>query len=98
MSSSRPSKDELLDIITSNNMIEDLVSWLREKKGIDTSNPISLKDLEYEILYEFVKEKGLLNSDNGIIEPSPSEFTHPEPEELGVDKRPTKPKKIRKKK
>ncbi len=98
MSSQIPTREELIDLITVNNMVEDFVEWLRKEKGIDTANPISLKDIDYNLLLEYVQAKGLLDDDKNVLKLTPQDLSSPEPEELGVDKRPTKPKKIRQKK
>ena len=89
--------EELIDIITSNNMVEDFVEWLRSVKGIDTSDPISLKDIDYSLLLEYVQSKGLVRGDEDILELLSQDTTSPEPEELDAYRRPTKPKKIRQK-
>ncbi len=96
MSTSTPSKDELIELITANNMVEHLLEWLRSR-GFDTAQPISLKDLDYEVLLQFAKEKGLLDVDTGEISLSQDDVSTPEPEEIGAGTRPTKPKKIRSK-
>ena len=90
-------KEELIDIITSNNMVEDFVKWLRNVKGIDTSDPISLKDIDYGLLLEYVRSKGLIRGDEDISELLSHDATSSELEELDVYRRPTKPKKIRQK-
>ncbi|MCS7111120.1 MAG: hypothetical protein N3D82_00180 [Ignisphaera sp.] len=91
--SSSLSRDELIDIITYNNMVEEFVAWLRNVKGI-SADPISLKDIDYNLLLEFARSKGLLNSE------APKEFTeiNKQIELYNMDvKRSTKPKKIRRK-
>ncbi|MEM0152979.1 MAG: hypothetical protein QXJ22_00260 [Ignisphaera sp.] len=94
MASTSPSRSELIDIITSNNIIEEFVAWLRNVKKIDT-DPISLKDVDYNLLLEFVHTKGLLKSE------APPELINPSDDKLEhysvSGKRFTKPKKIRRK-
>jgi hypothetical protein len=93
-SSSGVSRDELVDLILSNNMLEDFVTWLR-RKGVDT-DPISLKDVDYAYLYQFALEKKLI-VDN--LEPAiqdDAEEVAKEELERRVQ-RYTKPKKIRRK-
>ncbi len=90
------SKDELVDIIVSNNIVEEFTRWLKEEKGVDT-DPISLRDVDYNLLLEFVKLRKLIDTEIDI-----TEYYHEDIDELSVadDKlfsRPTKPKKIRRK-
>ncbi|NPA97156.1 MAG: hypothetical protein GXO32_06100 [Crenarchaeota archaeon] len=94
--SSSISKVDLVEMIKANNMVEDFLEWLR-KRGIDTAEPISLMDVDTELLLEYAREKGLIGNDTNSIEEEARKLTDPEPEELGADVRPTKPKKIRSK-
>ncbi len=91
--SPNPSHSELIDIIIYNNMVEEFVAWLKNIKGI-SADPISLRDIDYNLLLEFVHSRGLLNSE------IPKEFIdsdkHLELHDMDV-KRPTKTKKIRRK-
>ncbi len=85
-------------MIKANNMVEDLLEWLKSR-GYDPSVPVSLKDLDYQLLLTYARERGLIEV-NDVVEEMAEEakgMTEPEPEELGVDRRPTKPKKIRSK-
>ena len=94
MDSSQPTHSELIEIIKSNNMVEDFVKWLREIKKIDL-DPISLKDIDYELLLEFLILKGILRVDTS------EEFTISDNDQLELYTteavRHTKPKKIRRK-
>ncbi|ADM28382.1 hypothetical protein Igag_1580 [Ignisphaera aggregans DSM 17230] len=90
------SKDELIDVIVSNNMVEEFARWLKEKKGMDI-DPISLKDVDYDLLLEFVKLRKLIDTETDI-----AEHYYEDTDELPiaddiVASRPTKPKKIRRK-
>ncbi len=91
------SRVDLVEMIKANNMVEDLLEWLRSKKGMDTSEPISLNDLDINLLIEYARERGLIGEDVNVIEEEAKMLRDPEPEELKVDVRPTKPKKIRSK-
>jgi len=91
------SRIDLIEMIKANNMIEDFLEWLRSRKGVDTSEPISLNDIDVGLLIEYAKERGLIGSDMNIIEEEAKSLRDPEPEELNVDIRPTKPKKVRSK-
>jgi hypothetical protein len=62
MSSTSITRNELIEIIKSNNMVEEFVNWLRNSKKID-ADPISLKDVDYNLLLEFVQSKGLLKTE-----------------------------------
>jgi len=62
MSSTSITRNELIEIIKSNNMVEEFVNWLRNSKKIDI-DPISLKDVDYDLLLEFVQSKGLLKTE-----------------------------------
>jgi len=62
MSSTSIPRNELIEIIKSNNMVEEFVNWLRNSKKID-ADPISLKDVDYNLLLEFVQSKGLLKTE-----------------------------------
>jgi len=78
-------------------MVEDFIEWLRSAKKIDTSDPISLKDVDYSLLLEYVQSKGLIRGEEDILELMRQDTTSSEAEELDVYRRPTKPKKIRQK-
>lgn len=56
-------RDELIDIITRNNMVEEFTLWVKRVKG-DTDEPISLRDIDYELLLRFVVEKKLIEIDD----------------------------------
>ncbi|MEL9939968.1 MAG: hypothetical protein QW348_05215 [Ignisphaera sp.] len=58
MSSKELSREELIDIILANNMLEQFVEWLR-LRGVD-NDIISLRDIDRRYLYEFAIEKKLL--------------------------------------
>ena len=90
------SRTELIELIKANNMVEDFLEWLRSK-GIDTAEPISFNDIDINLLLQYARERGLIDNDVNNIEEEAKKLTEPEPEELGVDRRPTKPKKIRSK-
>ncbi len=90
------SRDELIDLIISNNMIDKFIEWL-QKQGFDTSEPISIKDIDYELLYRFAKENNLLDTEEQNTLKIDDITSIPEPEELKMYRRPTKPKKIRSK-
>jgi len=90
------SKDELIDIIVSNNMVEEFARWLKEKRGMDI-DPISLRDVDYDLLLEFVKLRKLIDTETDI-----TKHYYEDTDELSVaddilSSRPTKPKKIRRK-
>lgn len=53
-------RDELIDIIVRNNMIEEFASWIKKKLGDDV-DPISFHDVDYKLLLDFVIEKKLIN-------------------------------------
>ncbi len=94
--SSSLSKIDLVEMIKANNMVEDFLEWLR-RKGIDTSEPISLIDVDTALLIEYARERGLIGNDANVIEEEARMLSDPEPEELNADVRPTKPKKARSK-
>ncbi len=94
--SSSISKLDLVEMIKANNMVEDFLDWLR-RKSVDTAEPISLMDVDTQLLIEYAREKGLIGNDANAIEEEARELKDPEPEELNADVRPTKPKKIRSK-
>jgi hypothetical protein len=54
------SREELIDIITRNGMVEEFVSWVKKVKGY-VPDPISLADIDYELLLRFVVEKKLID-------------------------------------
>ncbi|HID80180.1 MAG TPA: hypothetical protein EYP48_00480 [Ignisphaera sp.] len=85
----------MIDIITSNNMVEDFVKWLRRVKGINTSDPISLKDMDYNLLLEYVQSKGLIAGDEAILDLMNQDDTSLKLEEIDMHRKLTKPKKIR---
>ncbi|MEM0048045.1 MAG: hypothetical protein QW464_04140 [Ignisphaera sp.] len=58
MSSKELTREELIDIILANNMLEQFVEWLR-LRGVD-NDIISLRDIDHRYLYEFAIEKKLL--------------------------------------
>lgn len=91
--SSDISRNELIDIIVYNNMVEEFVAWLRNIKRIDV-DPISLKDVDYNLLLEFVNSKGLLNSE--VLKEFSEVDIDAESYDIDV-RRYTKPKKIRRK-
>lgn len=49
----------MIDIITRNGMVEEFVSWVKKVRG-DIPEPISLMDIDYELLLRFVLEKKLI--------------------------------------
>lgn len=57
------SRSELIDIIVSNNMVEEFASWVKSIKG-DIVEPISLRDIDYELLLKFVLSRKLIELDN----------------------------------
>jgi len=90
------SKDELIDVIVSNNMVEEFARWLKEKRGMDI-DPISLRDVDYDLLLEFVKLRKLIDTETDV-----AENYYEDADELSIAddilaSRPTKPKKIRRK-
>lgn len=92
------SRDELVGIITANNMVRELVEWLRAKKGLDM-DPVSLRDIEYGLLLEFAVEKGLVEFGEAEDEAEgPLHGVDDAPlEERALKRRSTKPKKHRRK-
>jgi len=90
----KPTKDELIEMIKANNMVEDFLTWLRKNVSEDL-DAVSLKDLDYELLYRYASEKGLLRFHDDLETQASQDDTQIEEEEL---RSPTKPKKIRKKK
>jgi len=92
--SSNVSRDELVELILANNMLEKFVQWLQQK-GVDI-DPISLRDVDVEYLYQFALEKKLLVTESEEFAASVNED-----EEVKVlekkAQRHTKPKKIRRK-
>jgi len=86
-------------MITSNNIVDELIRWL-EKHGVDTSKPLRLEDIEYNLLLMFAKEKGLLKiSPEVVADPGdPLDDLASLPEEVEQQFKATKPKKIRQKK
>lgn len=93
VSNSSISRDELVDLILSNNMLEDFVKWLRQK-GIDI-DPISLKDVDYIYLYQFAAEKKLIADDLKTQDQNDEKDVADDLEKKV--QRFTKPKKIRRK-
>ncbi len=95
MSSKTFSKEELIDIIVSNNMVEEFARWLREKKGVDI-DPISLRDVDYDLLLEFARFRKLIDDEKDM-----EKLCEEDIDTTIVDdklfSRPTKPKKIRRK-
>ncbi|MEM1644403.1 MAG: hypothetical protein QXL96_00805 [Ignisphaera sp.] len=89
-------RDELIDVIVSNNMVEEFISWVKSIKG-DTSEPMSLRDVDYELLLNFVLNKKLI-----VLDDVP-EYIKDVESEKGIDDSFTKlekqslPKKIRRK-
>lgn len=73
-------RSELVDAIVSNNMVEEFMSWVRNIKG-DTSEPISLWDIDYELLLRFVLDKKLIDLD------SEPEYIKDAETELGIEDR-----------
>ncbi|MDK6028380.1 hypothetical protein QPL79_03260 [Ignisphaera sp. 4213-co] len=61
MSSKEISREELIDLILANNMLDQFIAWLR-LRGLD-SDPVSLRDIDLKYLYEFALEKKLLTED-----------------------------------
>lgn len=57
------SRSELIDVIVSNNMVEEFASWVKSIKS-DITEPISLWDIDYELLLNFVLAKKLIELDN----------------------------------
>lgn len=55
-------RDELIDVIVRNGMVEEFASWIKKKLG-DDCDPISLEDVDYEYLLHFAIEKKLINVD-----------------------------------
>jgi len=90
----KPSKDELIEMIKANNMVEDFLAWLRRNVSEDL-DAVSLKDLDYDLIYRYASEKGLLRFHDDFEAQAPQSDAQIEEEEL---RSPTKPKKIRKKK
>jgi len=93
------SKDEIIDMVVANNMVDKLVRWL-ESRGFDTSQPVRLEELSEELLIEFARENGLLSEGE---EPEEAEGGEDEsidrmPEEVEQRFMATKAKKIRQKK
>jgi len=76
-------------------MAEDFVKWLRRGKGINTSDPISLKDMDYNLLLEYVQSKGLIAGDEAILDLMNQDDTSLKLEEIDMHRKLTKPKKIR---
>ena len=54
------SRSELVDIIVRNNMVKEFALWVKKIKG-DDGDPISLRDVDYELLLRFVVEKKLID-------------------------------------
>lgn len=52
-------RDELIDIIVRNNMVEEFMAWVKNIKE-DISEPISLRDIDYELLLKFVLDRKLI--------------------------------------
>ncbi len=76
------SKDELIEMIISGGLIEDFISWTRGK-GLDIDIGVSLRDIDYEILYEYAKERNLIAEGDEQRELSiPYEFEKHEPREV----------------
>jgi len=90
----KPSKDELIEMIKANNMVEDFLTWLRKNVSEDL-DAVSLKDLDYELLYRYASERGLLRFNDDLETQASQDDAQIEEEEF---RSPTKPKKIRKKK
>ncbi|MCC6055353.1 MAG: hypothetical protein LM583_01575 [Desulfurococcaceae archaeon] len=91
-SNSSVSRDELVELILSNNMLEDFVKWLRQK-GVE-ADPISLRDIDYTYLYQFALEKKLIINN---LEAEPSDNNEDASDLERRVQRYTKPKKIRRK-
>lgn len=93
------SKDEIIDMIVANNMVDKLVRWL-ESRGFDTSQPVRLEELSEELLIEFARENGLLSESEEPEEAGGGEDESIDrmPEEVEQRFMATKPKKIRQKK
>jgi len=56
-------RDELIDLIVRNNMVEEFISWVKSVKG-DTPEPLSLRDIDYELLLRFALNKKLIVLDD----------------------------------
>jgi hypothetical protein len=90
------SREELIDIITRNGMVEEFMSWVKKVKGY-VPDPISLADIDYELLLRFVVEKKLID-----LEEEPEYIKNVREEEsLGLEfvdlEKKALPKKIRRK-
>lgn len=55
----QPSKEELIDLIISGGLLEDFLQWIRNK-GIEIDVGMSLRDIDYELIYWYAKEKNLI--------------------------------------
>lgn len=90
-------RTELIDLIVRNNMVEEFVSWIKKMKGSDIE-PISLWDIDYDLLYKFVLEKKLI-----VIEDIPEYVKEAASVDKDIDisfkniERKNMPKKIRRK-
>lgn len=89
-------RNELIEIIVRNNMVEEFISWVKNVKG-DIPDPISLWDVDYELLLRFVLSKKLVelnDEESGVVDMEDNlgvegRFTH-------IEKK-TVPRKIRRK-
>uniref|UniRef100_A0A7C2VM07 Uncharacterized protein n=1 Tax=Ignisphaera aggregans TaxID=334771 RepID=A0A7C2VM07_9CREN len=57
-------REELIDVIVRNNMVEEFVAWLRSVKGYNVPEPISLRDIDYDLLLNFALFKKLVVLDD----------------------------------
>lgn len=90
------SKEELIDAIVSNNMVEEFARWLREKKGMDM-DPISLRDVDYDLLLEFAKLRKIIDDEIDVMKNYDEDIDALSITDDKLSFRPTKPKKIRRK-
>ncbi|RLG89142.1 MAG: hypothetical protein DRO15_01275 [Thermoprotei archaeon] len=92
------SVQELIELIINAGLLEDFISWLRSK-GIDTSEPFKLEELDLALIKRYIAEKRLIDISEDYEFEHLEENVRKEIENVyDVDLRPTKPKKIRSKK